>query len=60
MTSSTLVVTARHRTTLQIEFQSVRWQGGGAPASNPDAVLDVLLLKADRCFDSLWRAGCSS
>ena len=60
MTSSTLVVTARHRTTLQIEFRGVRWRGGGAPAANPDTVLDALLLKADRCFDSLWRVGCSS
>ena len=30
------------------------------PAADPDAVLDALLLKADRCSDSLRRAGWSS
>ena len=31
-----------------------------SPAVNSDAVLDALLLKADRCSDSLRRAGWSS
>uniref|UniRef100_A0A0A9G941 Uncharacterized protein n=1 Tax=Arundo donax TaxID=35708 RepID=A0A0A9G941_ARUDO len=36
------------------------FDGDEAPAVDSDAVLDALLLKADRCSDSLRRAGWSS
>jgi hypothetical protein len=36
------------------------FDGEEAPAVDTDAVLDALLLKADRCSDSLRRAGWSS
>jgi len=35
-------------------------EAAAPPAADPDAVLDALLLKADRCSDSLRRAGWSS